>query len=139
MKNLRKLAYVVLFGSLLLLDSCLPTDEVVADRIPALTSSTWVFSSLDAGDDFLNTTYEIIYSGNEITFNEDGTCKDKLVGVNGSGTWSFNSDQTILNISISYTDGDTRNESWKIISLTDTKLNYEFSISPNTLEMIYTH
>ena len=139
MKNLRKLAYVVLFGSLLLLDSCLPTDEVVADRIPALTSSTWVFSSLDAGDDFLNTTYEIIYSGNEITFNEDGTCKHKLVGVNGSGTWSFNSDQTILNISISYTDGDTRNESWKIISLTDTKLNYEFSISPNTLEMIYTH
>ncbi len=112
---------------------------MVEDLSIKLTKGSWTFSSVDAGDDFLNTGYEITYGGNVITFNNDGTSTDELLGVNGNGTWSLSGNQDELTLRITYDDSDTRNETWRIISITDSQLVYKFDIPPNTLEMRYVH
>lgn len=139
MKNLYRLLTIGIVITLLLFNSCVPEDEIVIDLAPKLTSGSWTFSSVNAGDDFLNAGYEITYGGNIINFNSDGSCTDKLLGVNGSGTWSLNGNQDALTLNITYDDSDTRNENWRIISITDSELVYDFDISPNTLRMRYTH
>lgn len=139
MKSLYRIFTTAVVITLLLINSCISEDEIVVDLAPILTNGSWTFSSLDTGDDLTNGFYEGIYGGNVINFSMDGSCSDKLVGVNGIGTWSLNGNQTILSLSITYDDGDTRNESWNIINISNTELTYTFDISPNTLEMRYTH
>ncbi|VAW29552.1 hypothetical protein MNBD_BACTEROID06-1708, partial [hydrothermal vent metagenome] len=40
---------------------------------------------------------------------------------------------------VTYDDGDTRNETWNIKTISSSQLIYTFNIAPNTLEMSYTH
>ncbi len=139
MKNLYRLFTGVTVVALLLFNSCVPEDVVVEDLAIKLTNGSWTFSSVDAGSDFLNAGYEITYGDNVLTFSSDGTCSDRLLAVDGTGTWFFNGNQDNLTLNVTYVDDDTRNETWRIISITDTELVYEFDISPNTLEMRYVH
>ena len=139
MKNLYRIFTAGTVVALLLFNSCVPEDVIVEDLSIKLTSGSWTFSSVESGDDFLNAGYEITYGDNVLNFSSDGTCTDKLLGVNGDGTWSINGNQDALTLQITYDDSDTRNENWRIVSITDTELVYEFDISPNTLEMRYVH
>ena len=139
MKNLYRLFTGATVVTLLLFNSCVPEDVVVEDLAIKLTNGSWTFSSVEAGDDFLNAGYEITYGDNVLNFSGNGSCTDELLGINGSGTWSLNGNQDALTLQITYDDSDTRNENWRIISITDTELVYEFDISPNTLEMRYVH
>lgn len=139
MKNLYKLFTGATVVTLLLFNSCVPEDIIVEDLSIKLTNGSWTFSSVDSGDDFLDAGYEITYGGNVISFDSDGSCTDKLLGVNGAGTWSLSGNQDALTLNITYDDTDTRNENWRIISITDSELVYDFDISPNTLRMRYTH
>ena len=61
--------------------------------------------------------------------------------VDGTGTWSLSENQDRLTLQVTYDDPiqGPRDESWNIISITDTELVYEFDISPNTLRMTYVH
>ncbi len=137
MKNLYRAFIGVTVISLLLFNACTPEDVIVEDLSVKLTKGSWTFNSVEAGSDFLNSGYEITYGGNVLSFSSDGTCTDELLGVNGNGTWSLSGNQDELTLRITYDDSDTRNEVWRIISITDTELRYKFDISPNTLEMTY--
>jgi len=139
MKNLYKAFVGVTVVGLLLFNSCVPEDEVVEDLALKLTKGSWTFMSVDSGSSFLDAGYEITYGDNVITFNNDGTSTDNLLSVDGKGTWSLSGNQDELTLRITYDDSDTRNETWRIISITDSQLVYTFDISPNTLEMTYTH
>ncbi len=139
MKNLYRAFVGITVVGLLLFNSCVPEEVVVEDLALKLTKGSWTFTSVDSGDSFLDAGYEITYGDNIITFNSDGTSTDKLLGVDGNGTWSLSGNQDELTLRITYDDSDTRNETWRIISITDSQLVYTFDISPNTLEMTYTH
>ena len=139
MKNVYRVFTTTTVIALLLFNSCVPEDVIVEDLTPKLVTDSWTFNSVDTGDAFLDASYEITYGGNVLTFLSDGTCLDLLLGVNGAGTWSMNDNQTVLSIAITYDDGDTRNESWNIKTISDTELIYTFDLSPNTLEMRYVH
>ncbi|MCF6361698.1 MAG: lipocalin family protein [Cyclobacteriaceae bacterium] len=139
MKKLYSAFIGVTVISFVLFNACTPEDVIVEDLSAKLTKGSWTFNSVEAGSAFLNSGYEITYEGNVITFNGDGTSTDKLLGINGNGTWSLSGNQDELTLRITYDDSDTRNEVWQIISITDTALRYKFDIAPNTLEMTYTH
>ncbi len=139
MKNLYRIFTAATVITLLLFNSCTTEDEIVEDLSIKLTNGSWTFSSVDAGSDILNGGYEIVYGGNVIDFKSDGSCTDKLLGVDGLGTWSLNGNQDALTLQITYDDSDTRNENWRIKSITNSELVYDFDISPNTLRMRYTH
>jgi len=139
MKNLYRVLTATIVAALLLFNSCEPVDEIVIDLTPQLVAGSWTFNSVEAGSALLNGGYEIVYGGNVLSFSSDGTCTDILLGVNGAGMWSLNDTQTVLSIAITYDDGDTRNESWNIKTISDTELIYTFDLSPNTLEMRYIH
>jgi len=139
MKNLYRAFIGVTVISLFLFNACTPEDVIVEDLSAKLTKGSWTFNSVEAGSNFLNSGYEITYGGNVITFNGDGTSTDKLLGIDGNGTWSLSGNQDELTLRITYDDSDTRNEVWQIINITDTELRYKFDIAPNTLEMTYTH
>jgi len=139
MKNIYKIFTAGTVVTLLLFNSCVPEDVIVEDLSIKLTSGSWTFNSVDAGSDFLNAGYEIAYGNNVINFNSDGSLTDTLLKVEGTGTWFLNGNQDNLTLNITYVDDDTRNETWRIVSITDTELVYEFDISPNTLRMRYVH
>lgn len=140
MKKLFRLFTAGVVTTILLFNSCTPEDEIVIDLAPKLTNGSWAFSSLDAGSDFLNGGYEILYDGNVMNFSSDGSFTDKLNVLTGTGSWILNGNQTALTLTLTYDDGTTtRNENWRIISITDSELVYDFDISPNTLRMRYTH
>ena len=140
MKNLYRAFVGVTVIGLLLFNSCTPEDVVVEDLSINLTSGSWNFNNLETGEgNLIDEGYKIIYSGNVINFSSDGTCTDTLLSVNGSGTWSLNANQSVLTLRITYDDGDTRNETWNIKTISTSQLVYTFNIAPNTLEMSYTH
>ena len=89
MKSLYKLFTAITVVTLLLFNSCVPEDIIVEDLAIKLTSGSWTFSSVDSGDEFLDAGYEITYGGNVISFDSDGTCSDRLLGVIGTGTWNL--------------------------------------------------
>lgn len=129
---------LILLGAMFI-NSCTPTDQIVEDLSIKLTAGTWHFSSLDAGDQTTSDFYQAIYNGDILTFNSDGTCTGKQLGtIDGSGTWVLNGNQTELTLSITY-GSDDRNELWKIKTISDSELIYTFEVSPNTIEMRYTH
>lgn len=139
MKNIFRIFTGLVVFTLLLFNSCTTEDEIVVDLAPKLTNGSWTFNSVETGSDFLNSSYEILYEGNVINFNNDGSCTDKLLGVNGAGTWVLNANQDALTLQVTYDDDDTRNEDWRIISITDAELVYDFDLSSNILRMRYVH
>jgi len=140
MKNLYRAFVGVTVVGLLLFNSCTPEDVIVEDLSINLTNGSWTFSNLETGEgSLIDEGYKIIYTGNVLNFSSNETCTDILLGVNGSGTWSLNANQSVLNLIITYDDNDTRNETWNIKTISSSQLVYTFDIAPNTLEMTYTH
>lgn len=135
MKKLKKLGYIVLFASLVTLDSCLPVDDVVADLTPALTSGTWNFKEVDENDTFVKEFYEGLYTGRSITFSSSGTFTQNLAIYNQSGNWEFNDAQTILH----YDVGTSEAEDWEILNLTNSELYYQVDFSGTVVKIRYTH
>ncbi len=139
MKNLYKAFIGISIMGLLIINSCSPEDVVVEDLAIKLTNGSWTFSSAIGEDNPTTDWYTALYKNDLIKFNDDGTCTNDQLAEKGTGTWSLNSNQTVLTLKINFPSGDTRNETWNIKTISSSQLVYTFDIAPNTLEMIYTH
>ncbi len=139
MKNLYRAFVGVTVVGLLLFNSCTPEDVVVEDLAPKLTSGSWTFSTVEGDDQTTTTFYTNLYKNDFIAFTSDGNCTNEQLAEKGTGTWSLNSNQTVLTLKINFPSGDTRNETWNIKTISNSELVYSFEIPPNTLEMTYTH
>jgi len=135
MKTLRKLGYLLIFGSLLMLDSCLPTDEVIADRIPKLTSSTWKYSQITNDDELEREFYDGYFAGQEIDFFTDGTYSQNLVIYNESGNWEFNTDQTVL----FYDVGTSQEQVRTILTLSNSQFEFSTFYGSTEVKVLFTH
>lgn len=135
MKRLRILGYIAIFASLITLDSCLPIDEVVADRIPALTSSAWTFSEITNGDQFFKDNYTTYFDGQVVTFYSDGTYSQNLALYNLTGNWQFNDSQSILY----YDVGTSEEQSREIITLNDTEFHFRVNWGGTLIEVRFIH
>ena len=140
MKSISFKALVAMLGvfALLLTYSCKKDDDATPDKTKLLTGGSWQLSAM-------NVEPAIEWFGTPITnvFSQLPNCvKDDLAifKTNGtvnydegpskcepndpqttSGTWAFNTDQTILSIT---SEGDT--ESWDVSSLTKTAFKAEY-------------
>ena len=135
MKTLRKLSFAILFASLLVMDSCLPLDEVVPDRIPALTSGTWVFSEITNGDDFHKDFYSVLFDGQRVTFSDDGTYSQNLAIYNLTGNWTLNADQTILHYDVGTSEAQDR----EILTLTNSEFHFRVNFTGTIVDVRFTH
>jgi hypothetical protein len=145
MKKLLSYAFLLMgLSGLLALSSCKDDDEETRSRTQLLTEKTWKLTSVKAlgfssspedcdADDIYTFTTGGAYSENEGATKCDVDAPQTL-----SGSWEFESNETILNISY-VEQGATVSFDYTIVELTGSTLKLRISVFGLEVENTYSH
>ena len=119
MKGINKIITLCILVSMALIVSCEDDEESgPKSKTDLLTQFTWLYNSGTSSDP-LASAFLVLLEGSEYTFNSNGTYSGLILGISGTGTWSFADSETKLNIDDEVYSLTTLNETTLEITQTD--------------------
>ncbi len=127
MKAVNKIISACILVSMALFVSCKDDeDSGPKSKTDLLTQFTWLYNSGTSSDPLAG-AFLVLLEDSEYTFKKNGTYDGLILGISGSGTWSFADNETKLNIDDDVYTLTTLNETTLEITQTDGGITNSFN------------